>query len=214
MKTGYIDYQPPELIRALSGGGLSFDSIGGSQLVLVTAFRSDAVVSCYDRDETGRWHLNERSGLIFGHTGKNGVRTGKTEGDACTPQGLYSIGYAFGNNEKPDTAMDYYDVTENSYWVDDPESPYYNRWIESTDYFEWTTAEHLADYPVSYAYAVVIRYNMSPAIPGRGSAIFLHCGTEPTAGCVAVPEDDMLGILKWLNPKKKPEILIAKGNRD
>lgn len=210
MIPAFMENQPPELIKAFLTAGLSFERLSGiSQLILTTAFRSDAVVCCYDRDDTGRWHLSEQIGLIFGHTGKNGVRSVKTEGDGCTPFGLYQLGYAFGTKSKPDTAMDFYDVTENSYWVDDPESPYYNRWIESTDYFEWTTAEHLADYQNSYAYAAVVRYNMSPAVPGQGSAIFLHCGTEPTSGCIAVPEDDMLRILTWLDPKKKPAILIV-----
>jgi L,D-peptidoglycan transpeptidase YkuD (ErfK/YbiS/YcfS/YnhG family) len=210
MKSEAFEKQPPELIKALRGAALPEDSLSGaSQLILAAAFCSDAVVCCYSRDETGGWHLNEHIGLVFGHVGKNGVRSDKTEGDGCTPAGLYSLGYAFGTKDKSDTAMDFYDVTENSYWVDDPASPYYNRWIESADYFEWTTAEHLADYQISYAYAVVIRYNMSPAVPGKGSAVFLHCGTEPTSGCIAVPEDDMLRILAWLDPEKKPAILIV-----
>jgi L,D-peptidoglycan transpeptidase YkuD (ErfK/YbiS/YcfS/YnhG family) len=54
----------------------------------------------------------------------------------------------------------------------------------------------------------VIEYNTRPAVPGRGSAIFLHCGNQPTAGCVAVPESAMLDILSWLDPAKTPVIWI------
>lgn len=41
---------------------------------------------------------------------------------------------------------------------------------------------------------------MEPIVPYKGSAIFLHCMTgEYTAGCVAVPENDMLIILNLLD---------------
>lgn len=92
--------------------------------------------------------------------------------------------------------------------MDDPDSPLYNRWVESGD-IKWKSAERLADYPQAYKYAVVINYNMSPTVPGKGSAIFLHCMTGSyTAGCVAVPENDMALILKWLDPAKAPVIII------
>ena len=50
---------------------------------------------------------------------------------------------------------------------------------------------------------------MSPVIAGKGSAIFLHCMTgNYTAGFVAVPENDMLYILKRLDTAKNPIIII------
>ncbi len=107
-----------------------------------------------------------------------------------------------------DLSVEYRQINNNCYWVDDPESPLYNQWTES-DTVTWNSAEHLSDYPLAYKYAVVINYNMNPIVPNKGSAIFLHCMTGSyTAGCVAVPEYDMLYILKWLDSSKNPIIII------
>lgn len=104
--------------------------------------------------------------------------------------------------------MEYRQINNNCYWVDDSESPLYNQWTERSG-ITWKSAEHLADYPLAYKYAVVINYNMNPIIPDKGSAIFLHCMTGSyTAGCVAVPEYDMLYILNWLDSAKNPIIII------
>ncbi len=92
--------------------------------------------------------------------------------------------------------------------MDDVDSPLYNQWVESSN-ITWNSAEHLIDYPQAYKYSVVINYNMSPVLAGKGSAIFLHCMTgNYTAGCVAVPENDMLYILKHLDGNKDPIIII------
>lgn len=81
--------------------------------------------------------------------------------------------------------------------------------VYERDSITWNSAEHLMDYPQAYKYAIVINYNMSPVISGKGSAIFLHCMTGSyTAGCIAIPEDDMLYILKHLDSSKKPIIVI------
>jgi L,D-peptidoglycan transpeptidase YkuD (ErfK/YbiS/YcfS/YnhG family) len=64
-----------------------------------------------------------------------------------------------------------------------------------------------------YKYGVVINYNMNPVIKGKGSAIFLHVWknrSAGTAGCVAVPEESMTRILKWLEKSKNPVIIIVK----
>ncbi|MBI3618052.1 MAG: L,D-transpeptidase family protein, partial [Candidatus Omnitrophica bacterium] len=62
-----------------------------------------------------------------------------------------------------------------------------------------------------YKYAVVIEYNTDPAIPGMGSAIFLHVwrgANKPTAGCVAMAEIDLLRLLQWLDARQNPVILL------
>jgi L,D-peptidoglycan transpeptidase YkuD (ErfK/YbiS/YcfS/YnhG family) len=43
-------------------------------------------------------------------------------------------------------------------------------------------------------------------VPGAGSAFFLHVATgKATAGCVAIPQVNVISVLKWL----KPGALIA-----
>ena len=107
-----------------------------------------------------------------------------------------------------DLQIEYRQINENCYWVDDSESTLYNQWVESMD-ITWNSAEHLSDYPIAYKYAVVINYNMNPAVPYKGSAIFMHCMTGSyTAGCVAIPENDMLYTMKWLDSASNPIIII------
>lgn len=143
-----------------------------------------------------------------GYVGKNGVSSNSCEGDYCTPQGIYPLGFAFGIPPMNSLAIEYRQINGNCYWVDDSESPLYNQWVESSN-ITWNSAEHLIDYPQVYKYAVVINYNMSPVIAGKGSAIFLHCMSGSyTVGCVAVPENDMLYILKHLDSSKNPIIII------
>lgn len=146
----------------------------------------------------------ESSGIV----GKNGVSDKSHEGDYCTPQGIYSLGFAFGTEPLNGLDVEYRRINSNCYWVDDINSPLYNQWIESSN-ITWNSAEHLINYPQAYKYSVVINYNMSPVVPGKGSAIFLHCMTGSyTAGCVAVPESDMLFILKKLKSTQNPIIII------
>lgn len=143
-----------------------------------------------------------------GYVGKNGVSSNSCEGDYCTPQGIYPLGFAFGIPSMNSLNIEYRQIDVNCYWVDDSDSALYNQWVKSNTP-TWKSAEHLADYPQAYKYAVVINYNMSPVIAGKGSAIFLHCQTGSyTAGCVAVHEEDMLYILKHLNSSKNPIIII------
>lgn len=144
----------------------------------------------------------------IGCVGLNGVSDKSSEGDYCTPKGIYSLGFAFGISKISDLKIEYRQVNDSCYWVDDVYSSFYNQWVESSN-ITWNSAEHLIDYPQAYKYAVVINYNMSPVIAGKGSAIFLHCMTgDYTAGCVAVPENDMLYILKRLDATKHPVIII------
>ncbi len=202
--------QPPELVRAAKRAGVSCKDISGSQLLLVSGGASKAVLRCYEKNKNGIWRFVGKIGAVGAHVGKNGITFVKKEGDGCTPSGYFSLGHAFGCREKPDTKMMYRHVTKNSFWVDDPKSNIYNSWVEGTDTRDWSNAERLSDYPDSYAYAVVIEYNTLNVSPGKGSAIFLHCGSRPTSGCIAVSANDILKILRWLHPDKTPGILICK----
>ncbi len=173
------------------------------QLIIVDSYGAACDVYCYEKSDD-YWSCSfESSGII----GMNGATANKREGDKCTPLGLYSLGFAFGT-ESVDTDIEYRLLNENCYWVDDTQSEYYNQWVETSSP-SWSSAEHLIDYTKSYKYAVTINYNTDPVIKGAGSAIFLHCASgNYTAGCVAVPENDMYKILSWLDEAQTPMILI------
>jgi L,D-peptidoglycan transpeptidase YkuD (ErfK/YbiS/YcfS/YnhG family) len=91
-------------------------------------------------------------------------------------------------------------LAPNDGWVDEPTDPRYYRLVElpyPASAEEMWREDHL------YDVLVVIGYNMEPVIPGAGSAIFLHVATPdfaPTAGCVAVSKEVLLGLIPLLGP--------------
>lgn len=144
------------------------------------------------------------------HIGQNGFSDHTIEGDGTTPTGCYPLGISFGNKENPGTSFPWTDVNENLYWVDDPSSPYYNTMIDRTETPDgWNSGEHLIEYTNSYAYSINIEVNPD-ANTDSTSAIFLHCygSNEYTLGCIAVPEDIMVRILREYTPGTK--IMIAR----
>lgn len=144
--------------------------------------------------------------------GRNGMAPlwEKREGDGRTPSGIYPLPFTYGYAPATTSAMPYRQATDDDLWVDDVNSPDYNRWVKRGE-TSATTFETMKLSDDRYKYGIVIGYNMDPIIRGNGSAIFLHLWKDkgPTAGCVAIAEDDMLALLDWLDPKQKPMIVLA-----
>ena len=62
----------------------------------------------------------------------------------------------------------------------------------------------------NYDLLINIKYNQSPTIKNKGSAIFLHLTNKnynPTSGCVALLKTDFLKILPFID--KKTKIIIS-----
>lgn len=183
------------------------------QVIIVTRVEapgSDAQLFAYEMNDEDEWkHI---LGPVPAMIGRNGFAPSgeKREGDGKTPSGIYYLGFAFGYLPKIDSAMPYRQMTRSDIWVDDPASPDYNSLKKRGE----TRAKSFEDMVLSddrYKYGIVIRYNMDPVVPGHGSAIFLHIWKDPktpTSGCVAVSEENILKLLKWLNPRKRPVIML------
>ncbi len=196
---------PDALSNALLTAGYSVNDISAKQLIVVESSGNNASVSMYE-NQGGEW-LD--TGLTcYGFVGINGVDNKSTEGDYKTPFGLFPVGDMFYIDSKPQSGLTSFQVTGDTYWVDDPNSKYYNQRVEGTDDMDWNSAEHMISYYDSYKYGFVIDYNSNPIIPGKGSAIFFHVGASPTAGCVAVSEDNVLAYLSRLDSAMNPYILI------
>jgi len=132
----------------------------------------------------------------------------KREGDGRTPSGTYGFGFFFGVLHNPGVAFSYRRAGRYDFWDDDPSSPFYNEWVDKRRRNPGADPEPMDQRP-AYDYAAVIAYNVA-RVPGRGSAIFLHVGTgTATAGCVSLPQRELLAILRWLRPKLAPEIVIG-----
>ena len=172
-------------------------SANHNQLIIVSANGSRADVSMYVKTSSSSW---ETIVSANGFVGMEGVGTA-SEYSSRTPAGIFSLSLAFGVNSNPGTSLPYTHVDSSHYWVDDPDSTYYNQFV-STNYIspDWSSAEHIVDYPGPYAYAIAIDYNTS-CVKGAGSAIFLHCSNgSATYGCVSVPTQTMITILNNINP--------------
>jgi len=144
--------------------------------------------------------------------GRSGIaRQGeKREGDGRTPSGLFRLGPAFGYAPQIRTKMPYRQAKPDDLWVDDPQAPDYNRWVKQSE-TQAASYEKMKRDDDQYKYGIVIDYNTEPVIPGNGSAIFLHVWKNPespTAGCVAVSEENIVRLLDWLDPAAHPVIVI------
>lgn len=210
-----VQTQPQtDLEKLLAAGGESYQSLAAKncrQLVTVSAngiYADIRFFSC----ENGQWQ--EKTALRTpGFVGRRGVTNPayKQEGDGCTPTGLYTVGLGFYIQNQPNTGLDTFQVTQDTYWVDDPNSQYYNRRVEGTENKDWNSAEHMLSYSRQYAYGFVVNYNTNPIVNGKGSAIFFHVSSTSTAGCIATSETMVLGYLAQLDKTQNPHILIIQG---
>ena len=138
----------------------------------------------------------------------------KREGDRTTPSGSFGLGrIVYGVAPDPGVRFRYRRVSCGDWWVEDPRSPYYNRFRRtpcgSRPPFRITSGD-LSESPTAYRHFAFIRYNADPVVPGRGSGIFLHASTgRPTLGCVSLPLSQLVATLRWLRPSAEPRIVIA-----
>ena len=210
---------PVALSQALDMEGLTAEDLsarGCRQLILVQAMPGEGretCTSCYAREQD-TWHPVPELSDLPGYVGKNGGVHDRRRNTETTPAGLWALGFAFGNSPRPEgMTWPWRDVTPNTDWVCDESSPCFNTWQErgNPDLLPWSDdVEHLEDYPTQYAYACVIEFNTPPGkvVPDRGCAIFLHCASGPTGGCVGLDAQTMVRVLQWLDPGSRPHILI------
>ena len=166
------------------------------QIMVVAATGSSATLSLHNRQADGNWSeiFTTKASI-----GKNGIGKSK-EGDHKTPRGSYRFTMGFGLKQPGSVNLPYTQVDENCFWVDDPSSKYYNQFVSLRNVEkDWNSAESLAGSGKSYNYALAINYNEA-CVPGKGSAIFLHCLPTGGAGCIAVSEDAMVRLLKETSP--------------
>ena len=174
------------------------------QIIFVETSGTYAKVWMEEKDSSGAW--KQVFSTSSGRIGYNGL--GKTvEGDGKTPKGVYSLGQVFGIQPDPGSAQPYLQVDSSHYWVGDSSSPYYNQMVSTREVSLSSSAksqsEHIVDYGSVYNYCVEIKYNAA-GTPHAGSAIFLHClGKGSTGGCVAIPQSDLLTVIRRLHGNAK-----------
>jgi L,D-peptidoglycan transpeptidase YkuD (ErfK/YbiS/YcfS/YnhG family) len=201
----------PRAVPALAADTLKAAENSG-QIITVTV-KSDkdykAKINVYE--EAGGVWLRKYTD-IEGVTGSRGVMENRRQGTYTSPAGNYGFVFAFGAKENPGVhaGYEYREITEESYWVLDRNHALYNRWTEGKG--DFGSSEHLTDFGYQYNYAMVIDLNYEAPVKGDGGAIFMHVATtdgKGTGGCVAMSEEDLLNIMKWLDPDKNPRIIIC-----
>ncbi|AUR51465.1 L,D-transpeptidase family protein [Aquella oligotrophica] len=175
------------------------------QLLIVKKSESKFYLyACSWKDNAWHESLNLRTKVAIGKNGlaKEGT---KVEGDLKTPAGVFLLGTGFGI--KPQNVnFPYRVLTDQDKFIDDADNDDYNSWVSGE-----TTSKSYEPMKRYYKYGIVIEYNMNPIIKGKGSAIFVHNWNypdEPTSGCIAMPEQKLLKIIRWLQVEKNPSIFI------
>ncbi len=187
----------------------------------------------YARDDGGQWQLSGQAQDVV--IGRNGAGWGiglqgpqpegpvKVEGDGRSPAGVFAIGDAFGYGDSARTGLHYTPMTATDYCIDVSGSPLYNRIVDARDVGDDAVAGSTepmrrdlhADGDQRYKLGFVIQHNRADAgtraTPAGGSCIFAHIWKSPTtatAGCTAMPEPVMAGLLAWLDPALDPVFVL------
>jgi L,D-peptidoglycan transpeptidase YkuD (ErfK/YbiS/YcfS/YnhG family) len=164
------------------------------------------------------WRLNasgqyvQVNGPYVAFVGWHGVGPTR-EGRERTPDGVFTLTHAFGNEPNNGTRLPYFRAGPDDWWDEDPNSRHYNRHVISRS-SPGENSENLYYSGAVYAHAVVINYNMNPVVRGAGSGIFLHVSDGiPTQGCVAIGARQLNVVMRWLEPSQNPVISIGVGAR-
>lgn len=133
--------------------------------------------------------------------GRGGLVTDKREGDGGTPIGIHRVmGLLYRPDRLAPPAPWADPIRPGDLWSDDTADPRYNHLVKAPSSH---SHERMRRADPLYDAVIVTDWNWPNAIPGQGSAIFLHIWRKPrhpTEGCVAFSKRDFL----WLLPRLAP----------
>ena len=142
--------------------------------------------------------------------GRAGLKADKREGDGATPIGCFPMRRVLYRRDRlqaaPTTGLACTAIGRDDGWCDEPEHSAYNRPVRLP--FEGSH-EKLWRADGLYDVIVILGHNDDPPKPGFGSAIFLHVARddyEPTEGCIALAQADLLTLLARCGPATILEI--------
>jgi L,D-peptidoglycan transpeptidase YkuD (ErfK/YbiS/YcfS/YnhG family) len=161
----------------------------------------------------GRFRLGDRWTRCA--LGRGGVvpEAVKREGDGASPAGAFAMTALLCRGDRMPPPQPCFliprAIAPNDGWSDDPCDPAYNTQVTHPHPY---SAERLWRGDHLYDLVVVLDHNQAPAVPGAGSAIFLHLATQtfsPTQGCVALKRADLEEVLRLAGPEDRLEIIEA-----
>ena len=179
----------------------------------MTRFERATPTSSWTRVEAPIPLVVGRTGIAWG-VGFDDVSTDgphKHEGDGKAPAGIFPLDTGFGfapRDSMRDVKLPYVQLLPTTDCVDDTASAHYNTVVDraTVPRVDWNSAEHMREVG-QYKIGVIVGYNSSPPLKGRGSCIFLHIWAGPdshTAGCTAFDEAKLREVMLWLNPGRRP----------
>ena len=207
---------------------------GSRQCVVVVAANwnsTNGVLRAYERtDAGGKWKTRGpeipvvlgKKGLGWGRgvvSAEAAAKHRKIEGDNKVPAGVFRLGPVFGYAPAKSAGwvkLRYLPLTKDIEGVDDPRSRYYNRLVDRSKVVrvDWRSSEKMLRADHLYKWGVFVEHNAA-AIPGAGSCIFFHIwksSSTATAGCTAMPEKDLVTLIRWLDPAARPILVQMPGN--
>ena len=134
--------------------------------------------------------------------GRRGIAVNKREGDEATPRGSFHplrLWWRADRMPRPRTGLPMRRITRSDAWCENPGDRRYNRAIRLNDHAK---GDRLWREDSLYDLIVEIDHNTHPRVAGRGSAVFVHLarpGLLPTAGCIAMPRNELLRLVSQLN---------------
>ena len=144
--------------------------------------------------------------------GKKGIGNKRKEGDLITPRGQFKIKYILYRKDRVKflTKLKTKVIKKNMGWCDDPKSSHYNKLIKLPFAHKH---EKLFRKENIYDIILVLNFNMRPIKRNKGSAIFLHIAKynfKKTEGCVAIKKQDLIKLIREINPNTKVKISLQK----
>lgn len=180
---------------------------------MMTRFERSAGTTSWTRVEPPIPIVVGRTGLAWGLGFDDVSADGphKHEGDGKAPAGIFPLDTAFGfapADAIRQVRLPYVQLLPTSDCVDDTASIHYNTVVDKSrvSRVDWNSAEHMREIN-QYEIGVIVGYNASPPVKGRGSCIFLHIWNGPdshTAGCTAFDETKLRATMEWLDQAKNP----------
>lgn len=208
---------PPTHSTSAHGQSLPLGySTGSATRVLTYVARSysstSGTLQAWSKSASGGWV--KYGPAIHAWGGSDGLTTHMSESRSATQVGSFSMTQSFGYYSNPGTSLPYFKTQPDDWWISQ-KGRLYNTHQRCSSHCSFTLGspnEHLYYETPDYNYAVVININTSPAVYPDGSAVFLHVTEgKPTAGCISIPQSNLVTIMKWLTPSTHPRILIGVG---
>lgn len=232
---GLLTGSPATVPAAQARGNLASQielPAGVKQLVTVTnGSWSDATATIRVWRRRGdSWRLVR--GPIRASIGWNGFvpARDRRQSTGTTPAGRFTMRSAFGTRADPGSRLRYRRVDGNDFWPYEPRDPATYNILQpskaATTRWRSDYAERLSDHPYEYAYSIVLGFNLPRGVrwsdgrrqyvaretadTARGGGIFLHVKQKPhTAGCVSAPIEQVRWLVRWLDPRLAPRIVMG-----